>query len=166
MMHTGDMDNDIQAMRMGVDYTFPVRLRSFQVALRPLANSEMIKCYQDVSIYMASLPAAARSKIAEDNALAREFLKAASSPFGQYAPRITDAMMDQMTTDEVMFLYREWMSICEKVNPALEKMPADQLKSIVDILKKNPVTDLDSQLTELSFYQLRSLVTFLLTSGD
>lgn len=166
MMNTGDMDNDIQAMRMGIEYSFPVRLRSFQVSLRPLANSEMIKCYQDVSVYMASIPAAARSKIAEDNALAREFLKAASSPFGQYAPRITDAMMDQMTTDEVMYLYREWLAICEKVNPSLETMPADRLKAIVDHIKKNHQADLVSQLTELSFSDLRNLAHYLLTKGD
>lgn len=158
--------NELEAMRMGVDYTFPIKLRGFSLQMRPLSNAEMIESYGAVSDYLSKLPASYRSKVAEDNALAREFLKKASSPFGTYAPKLTDLMLDAMTTDEVMFLYREWLNVCDRVNPSLERIPQERLQALVEEVKKNPPEDLFVALTELSSGQLRNLAAYLLTKGD
>lgn len=161
---TGEL-KQVEAMRMGVDYSFPVTFpppRTFSVILRPLSNSEMMKSYSAVGEQLARMPKFAQTKLQEDNFLAREFLKTSSSPFGEYRPSITDPMLDEMTTDEIMFLYNEWLAIVSKVNPNLEQMPKERLDELVAAVKKNPT--LASTLTELSFWQLRDIVRYLLTS--
>jgi hypothetical protein len=115
---------------------------------------------------MSTIPQSSRTKIHEDNALAREFLKSASSPPDFYAPKLTDPILDKMTNDEIMYFYREWQSACDRVNPALERMPIEKLKELVESVKKNPPKDLDSQLIELSFGQLVSLASYLLLKDD
>lgn len=154
----------IEAMRMGVEYRFPIKLRDFSVSLRPLANSEVMNCYANVSEYLKNIPEHRRTRIQEDNALAREFLKVASAEFGKYPGQLTDVILDRMTTDEIMFMYKEWQAVCDKVNPQLEKMPAEDIKLLVDHIKKNTPEDLGFQLTELSFGQLRNIAHYLLTS--
>lgn len=158
--------DDIDAMRMGVDYRAPIKLRDYQVYVRPLANSEVINCYSNVAEYMSTIPEKRRTRIMEDNAIAREFLKMASAEYGKYPGKITDPILDQMTNEEVMFLYKEWMAICDKVNPQLENLPTERIKELVDAIKKNTPKDLDSQLTELSFGQMRSILSYLMTQSD
>ncbi len=154
----------IEQMRMGVDYSFPVRLRHFECAMRPLSNSETVACYAAVGEHMSKLPVSHRTKLTEDNWLAREFIKKASSPYGDFAPKISDPMMDQMSNDEIMFIYREWMRICERCNPSMETLPTEKMKELVEYVKKNPPADLMYQLTELSTLELRNLAFYLLTT--
>lgn len=160
--------DDVDAMRMGVEYTFQVSLprSARRYALRPVSNAEMMQCYHNVWEYVSKLPKTAQNKISEDHATAREILKQASSPFGTYAPTITDHILDQLTLDQVTFLYKEWLATCEKVNPNIEHMEDGQMREVVEMVKKNSPEDLDYQLTDLSFWQLRDLVRYLLTKGD
>ncbi len=156
----------IDQMRMGVDYSFAVKLRGFTVVLRPLSNAEMMEANGNVSAIMSSKPQHLRSRISEDNELAKEYLERASSPFAVYAPVLSKPILEQMTNEEVMYFYKEWMAVVDRVNPHLEKLTADQLDTIVDAVKKNPTEDLHYQLTELSFGQLANLAHYLLTKGD
>jgi hypothetical protein len=165
-MQANELVEQVAAMRMGVEYKFAIALRNFKVILRPLADGEVMECYGNVSEYINQIPASRRTKFVEDNAMAREFLKKASSPFEHYAPGITDPMLDQMTTDEIMYLYKEWQAVCDRVNPALENTPMDKLEELVESVKKNPPKDLRYQLTQLSFGHLVSLVHYLLTKND
>lgn len=157
---------EIEAMRLGVDYRFQIKLGSIPLYLRPLSNSEMMEAHSAVQEHVAALPPRQKTRLYEDNCLAREFLTRASSPFGQFAPQITKDHLDKMTMAQVMYLYKEWLAVCEKVDPQLEKIPPEKMAAIVETLKKNMPEDLDSQLTELSFGELRNLVAFLLTKGD
>lgn len=150
-------------MRMGVEYRFTVSMRKFTVEMRPLSNAESMQAYGAVAEHMRGIPEFRRTKITEDNLLAREFLKIASGPYGNFAPKLSDPILDAMSNDELMFLYKQWVACCEKVNPVLEKMDLDKIKELVEIVKKNPPADLDFQLTELSFGQLVSLASYLLT---
>lgn len=152
---------------MGVDCQFPVRFGEITLMMRPLASSEMIECYGHVAAYMESLPKAHRTDIAENTWRAREFLKRASSPYGQYVPQITDEHLNRMTNKQIMAVYREWVSIEERVNPDIETIPEERLKDLVETIKKNPSEDWASQLTELSFGQLVRVAQYsLLTKGD
>lgn len=158
---------ELEKMRAGVDYFFPVSLRKFTAALRPLSNSEMMECYANITEYLNDIPKNRRTKLDEDNALAREILKKASAPFDRPQDnKITDPMLDRMTTDEIMYFYNEWRGVCDRVNPSLEKIPMETLRATVEELKKNPPTDLDAQLTELSFGQLVNLARYFLISDD
>lgn len=156
----------IDQMRMGVDYSFPVKLRNFQCVMRPLSNAETVKCYSAVGEHMSKIPKSHQTKLTEDNFLAREFIKTASSPYGEWAPQISDPMMDQMSNDEIMFIYKEWMAICERCNPSMETISTDAMRVLVDHVKKNAPADLMLQLTELSTLELRNLAHFLLTNRD
>lgn len=155
---------ELEKMRAGVDYFFPVKLRGFSVSLRPLSNNEWVECYHDVAEFMEDLPANRRSKIQEDLALAKEILIRASRPFDSKEPaKLTNLILDKMTNDELMYVYQEWQAICTRVNPSLEKTSVEILQNTVEALKKNPPQDMLSQLTELSFGQLVNLVNYLLT---
>lgn len=159
-----DLLPQVEKMRMGVDYTFPVRLREFHVNLRPLSNAELMEAQAAAALTLRQMQEHRRTRITEDNELAKEYLERASSPFGTYAPVLSKPMLEQMTTEEVMFFYKEWLAVCDRVNPLLEKMPTEKLQELVDAVKKNPTADLHYQLTELSFGQLASLAFYLLTS--
>lgn len=165
------MDNnllpELEAMRHGVTYFFEVKLRQFSVKLRPVSNSEMMECYSSVTQYINNIPAAKRTKMDEDNALAREILKKACCEMDSDKPgKFTDPVLNAMNNDEILYFYGEWRAVCDRVNPQLEQLPIEVIRSTVNELKKNPPTDLDSQLIELSFGQLVNLARYLLTSAD
>jgi hypothetical protein len=165
MAHEDRLEAEI--LRLGVDYQFEVKFGSVKVRLRPLSMNEMLECHAAVKEHVDKLPASYRTEITQNTYLAREFLKKASSPFGVFQPQITDIHLDKMTNGQVMSVYKEWLAITEKTNPDIERLDDATMKALVEDIKKNPRgDDLDSQLTELSFWQLRSLVAFLLTKGD
>lgn len=155
---------ELDKMRMGVDYHFMVSLRGFNVTLRPLSNSEMLESFTAVQTYLSKVPPEHRTQLIHDNALALEILERASTPFGEKSPRLSKAVMDKMTTNEVLYLYGEYNTITDKVNPKLEDLPIESVVKAVDMLKKSPTSDLTQQLTELSFMQLVNLVKYLLTN--
>lgn len=164
MQHGDQFEAEI--MRMGVDCRFPIKFGEIKIMMRPLASAEMVECYGQVAQHLESLPKSHRNDVAENTLRAREFLKKASSPFDTYAPQITDAHLDKMTNKQIMAVYREWLSIEERVNPDIETIPEDRLKDLVETIKKNPQEDWASQLTELSFGQLLRVALFSLTKGD
>lgn len=164
MIGTGQDKLEMEILRLGVDHSFPVKIGSIQISMRPLSSMEMVSCYGQVEQHLSTLPQSQRTDIARHTYMAREFLKKASSPFDQYIPQVTDSHLDKMTNGQIMALYKEWQAITDKVNPDIEKLSEDQLKEIVDDVKKNRPDDLDLQLTELSFGQLKSLVVYLLTN--
>lgn len=165
MQHGADR-LELEIMRLGVSHSFPVKIGNMTISMRPLSSMEMVACHSAVENHLSNLPVSHRSEVARNTHLAREFIKKASSPFETYAPQITDSHLDKMTNGQVMAVYKDWLAISDKVNPELEKLTEEQLRELVDHVKKNKPDDLLSQLTELSFGQLASLVQFLLTKGD
>lgn len=151
----------IDAMRMGVDYRFTIKLRGFAVSVRPLTSKETVEITSKIVSYMEGLLAAARNSHTEADTHARETLKAAStSEPGAFDPQITDPMLDKMTSDELRFLLREYVAVCDRVNPCLEKMPTEDLRALVEEVKKSP-----SLLTELSLWQMENVCRTLI-QGD
>lgn len=157
---------ELEIMRAGVDYRFAVQFGSVKLMLRPLASSEMVEAYGQVAQYMASLPDAQRTEVAENTWRAREFLKRASSQYGQSLGQITDVHLNAMTNKQIMALYREWLAIEDRINPDIEDIPAERLELLVETIKKNPKEDWGSQLTELSFGVLLKVALFSLTPRD
>lgn len=157
---------EVEIMRMGVDCKFPVRFGDFSIMMRPLSSAEMVECHSKVAAHMETLPKSHRNDIAENTFRAREFLKQASSPYGQYLPQILDGHLDRMTNKQIMAIYKEWLSIEERVNPDIEEITEERLKDLVDMVKKNPKEDWVSQLTELSFGQLVRVAHYSLTHAE
>lgn len=151
----------IDAMRHGVDYKFTVRCRGFTVDLRVLTLAESTEIISSVLKYMHKLPQQAQTPAKEREAHVRETLKLAStSEMGVFDPQITDPMLDHMSLGEVDFLFKQYIIETDRVNPVLETMPDEDLRLLVDGIKKK-----DKPLIELSFSELVNVCRFL-TRGD
>ena len=160
-------DQELNAMRTGVAWVVPVKLREFTIRLRPLTIIEQAEVDQNVNAYMARLPVEKRVPIIEAGAKARETIKKSSTANVTAGEQgIYDAQLDQMTSDEIRYLYKQYLGHMEHVNPELETMPRERLEEIVSYLKKTPQKDLLSELTELSTVQLANVILHLLTSSD
>lgn len=162
-----DRIEQIDAMRLGVDYRLPIHVRGFKMYVRPLTVMESVQIASDVHAELSKLPEQSRNRLTEHWFLARETLKLAStSDVGKNDPKITDLILSKMTNDEIHFLFKQYVAACDKVNPALELLKTEDVQALVDSIKKNSPEDWAYQLTELSFLQLTSLAHFFLTKGD
>lgn len=161
-----DRLTELDAMRMGTEYRMEIALRGFKMPVRPLAMSEIVQIHHKVAEYVGTLPVSARTAQNEHYYAAREYLKAASTEdIGRGEVRIGDPVLDRMTVDEVMHLYRQYINTVDKANPSLEFLNSEDIQRLVEEVKKKP-EQLDSAVTELSFLELVSLVRFFLTKGD
>ena len=153
----------IQAMRMGVDYRHLVSVREFKIHVRPVSISETIEIAQAVADRFESLPINARTRLAEHTFLAQETLKKASKPApdSPEEPTISDYIMNRMTPDELSYLHKQYVAVMDKVNPFLEGMDAKEIKELVDKVIKNPLVAI-----ELSFSELLNTVRYLVTKEE
>jgi hypothetical protein len=154
----------LEAMRQGVDYRAEVTIRSQKFRLRPLANAETIQVADTVNEILMGLPIHKRHKLTEHTLVARETLKMASTPeYGINSPTITDYVLERMTNDELHGLYEEYVRICDRVNPKLETLPEDEVRALVEELKKNRGSaQLDLLLIECSSLQLANVCRSLI----
>lgn len=155
---------ELDAMRMGVDYRFQVRIRSYSVSLRPLSIIETIQVTERVAELIDSKPERARTRIMEHTLLAKETLKQASTldVDSKEHPKLTDYILDRMTADELDAMFKEYVAICDRVNPVLEEIEPLRLNMIVEDLRKKKGDRLDSVLIELSRWELVNICRSLL----
>lgn len=148
----------IDAMRFGVDLRLDVTLRNFSLTVRPLSIMEQMQVAAKVVDKFKMLPPSAQNNLSETMITAKETLIVAStSDVGKEDPKISDYILDRMMPSEVSFLWKQYMAACDKVNPVIEKMPADQLEQLISALKKNTL-----ELTELSFQELVNICQHLI----
>jgi len=158
---------EIEKMRAGVEYRMQVKCRNFLISVRPLTITEQMQATTNAIDKFRQLPEPAKHKLSESIMLAKEvLLLATTSNFGSNDSSLTEEMMSLWTSQELMFVYEQYLAAIERVNPSLEKMKPELLVEIVDELKKKPKTELYSHLTELSFSTLREVAESLLTHGD
>ena len=169
MFETNPIDrlDQIDAMRAGVDYKQKITIRNFSMTVRPLTIMETNEIASSVVAELRKLPVEHRNATLEHTLMAKETLKRAStSDVGKGDWQITEPILNAMTVDEVLFMYKQYVMAMDRVNPALEKMSTKEVQELVEDLKKNEPQELDLQLTALSFLQLVSLVQYFLTKGD
>jgi ATP:corrinoid adenosyltransferase len=161
--YTSEMQ-ELNAMRSGISWRIPVKLRNFTIYLRPLTITENNLIDLEVQKVVMGTPITDRTPMKEATLRAKEIIKMASTPdVNSVDQGIYDKQLDLMTNDEIIYLNKQYMVHCERVNPAMETMPAEQLHRLVDALKKTPVDEMHSILTELSLVHLVSLVRYFLT---
>lgn len=165
-----DRIEQIDAMRMGVDYHFQIKVRGFNLTVRPLSIQETIQVASNVMERYKATPVTGQNSLTEHIYLAQETLKLASTTMGKgNDPKITDYVMKEMTPDEIQYIFKQYVSGCDKVNPALELMKISEVEALVEDIKKNSTgasVELGLQLIERSFSELVSITHFLLTKGD
>lgn len=157
--HTGY--EQVEMMRQGVNYRFPVIVRGFSVSLRPLSVQEVLEVTSAVQSHFSGLPVHARNSMTEHVLFAQKCLEKASTPDVETnSPTLPEAVIQRFTTFELDYVYKEWVGGCDRCNPALEALPAQDVEALVEEVKKKP-----SDLIELSFLQLANVCRSLLAAS-
>lgn len=161
-----DSIDQIDAMRMGVDYRFRIMCRGFSMNARPLSIGESVDVATKVSERLESMSDVEKNRLNEHSLLAYETLILASTTdYGTNDPKISEYILKRLTPDELNYLFKQYVAECDKVNPCLELMKAEDIQDLLMVLKKSPREDLVSRLTGLSFLQHLSLLDHFL-KGD
>lgn len=159
-----DVTNEILTkMRLGVEWRWPIRIRGFEVLVRPLSMAETIEVMSRVGAELKRSPDLYRNRVHEHALLAKEHLiQATTSQPGANDWRLTHPLLNDFTPDEIIALYKDYVSVTEKCDPSIESIPADEVKRMVSDLKKSSPEEQDSQLTALSFWQLKAVTSYLI----
>lgn len=152
----------IEDMRLGVDYTGTIKLRGFQVSVRPLSMAETLQVENNCQIAFSKMPEPSKTQLRWNHFYAKETLKlATTSDLDKNDSQLTDPILDRMTPEEVQALMKQYVAFVDRVNPVLENVNnKETLGALIEQVKKNP-----SQLTELSLSQLTALCHHLIL-GD
>jgi hypothetical protein len=146
---------------MGVAWRHNLQVRNYSVLVRPLSISETLQVVHSVAARLQAQPLLARTSALELSLLAKETLIVAStSDVGMQDAMLTEYLLDMLTPDELTHLYKQYSGMLDKVNPSLEDLKPEEMKALVEMVKKNP-----TEAIELSFLQLVNVVRFLVTSG-
>lgn len=150
----------LEAMRHGIDYKFKITCRNFEVFVRPLSALEVVQAASEAAEHFQKLTEVQKISITMSLLMATCQLEKASSPdIGEF-PTLTRKMLEMMTPDEINHLWKQYVRVCDRVNPSFENMGADELSNTVEALKKS--SDRLSLLTDLSISQLITVCLHLL----
>lgn len=151
----------LAAMRQGVTYIGTIEIRGFKLSVRPLSQKETLQLYADVAQHVSTLPERARNSITEHAVLARKTLVLAStSDPDKMDFQLTDEVLEQVTNDELTFLFKQYCLAVERVNPAWEALPDETVDALIDEVKKNPPA-----LIDLSSLQMINVCRRLLSGS-
>lgn len=151
----------LRKMRAGVSMEFEISAREFKVMVRPLSANEMIGIAKSVSRLMMEN---GKKPIEESVANAAYILEKAATPIGEKVSRLPAAVIELMLPDEIDHLYGQWLAGVEKLNPSIEDMPLDQVRALVEEVKKSPL-GIASALNSLSFRALVNISRHLIQKG-
>lgn len=153
----------IEAMRLGVEYRFPVRIRQFTAHLRPLSISETLHVTNRVTERLMDMDEIARNRISEHALLAQETLILAAKDLDNptRVQPINEMMIGKLTNAELEFLFKQYVSVVDKTNPALEQLSVEEIQELVSSIKKK-----ETQPIDLSFLELVNIVRSLLINED
>lgn len=155
-----DRIEQIDAMRMGVEYRQPIRIRAFEVMVRPLTMGETLQIAAEVMKDLQSVPEFMRMPAQEAAMLARRTLiLATTSDVGKTDSTLSELILQRCTPEEIQHLYNQYVDVTERANPSLDKMAQNDVLELAEALKKSP-----SELIKLSRSQLLSVASHLLTS--
>jgi hypothetical protein len=154
----------IAAMRMGVSYSHSISVRNFSCKMRPLSIQETIDVTNAVIDEMATMEEVKKTRLEEHTLIAIHTLVRASMPnpdSGFESAKLQAITLRKMTNDEVHALYNEYVAVTDKVNPSLDEMTTEEIKELVEAVKKN-----HSAVTGYSFWQLAKAVKYFVTKEE
>lgn len=156
-MKTTDF-SDFQLMRYGVEYRFPIKCRKFEFLARPLSSLEILQINEEAAAEISKDPDSktAGSEARIGNLLAILQLECASRPDVGEHPKVHRGFLQFCTAEELNHMFKQYVEITNRVNPDLEEMPADELRELVEMVKKKQSER--SMLTEWSIKQLTAVL--------
>lgn len=156
-------DDILNAMRMGVDYSFTIKVRGFVMKVRPLSLTEHVNVVNDVTSEMSTKPKNAQNSLTESALLAARMLELASTPEpdSKVAPSLPAAVLGRMTNDEVIALHKGYIAGCDILDPSVEQLTQERMDELIEAAKKN-----DGALAGLPSPHLAMLVRYLLKPAE
>lgn len=153
----------LDALRLGVDHVFTIRVRALELQVRTLSIHERVKIINDVTAEIAQKPLPEQNSLTESALLAARTLELATTPEpdSKVAPRLPAQLTARMTNDEVAAIMKAYQGGCDILDPAVEELSSEKLLELVDEAKKNP-----SALIGLQPSHLAMLVRFLLPRDE
>ena len=149
----------LEMMRAGVDLRFPIRLNKFEALFRPLSNLELTIIATDTANQLRKQPELGNSRMAESVLYAIKMLSRATTPSPHKLDQVvlTEAILQELTPDELSYLNKEYQAVIERVNPALQELDSNEIENIIERLKKKEIRSVD-----LSFVCLANVCEHLL----
>ena len=157
-MKTADFPQ-LALMRQGIEYQFEISVRAFKVKVRPLTNLEIINSMGNAAEAFERLPETRKTSITLSLLQAMHQLERASSPDVGEPGALSLTLLEHMQNEEINSLWKQYVRVVDKVNPAFEEMLLEDVERIVDDLKKN--SDPKAILTDLSISQLIAVCSHL-----
>lgn len=145
----------VEHMRMGTNSRFPIKLRSKKtILLRPLSIYEQNKVVTDSMEEQQSKPSLQQHSMMENTVLMLKTLELAStSDYGKTDFVLSTSEMQKLSAQELQYLWAEYVSACDKLNPRLEKMSKEDMQDLISECKKKEES-WESALMNLSFWEL------------
>jgi hypothetical protein len=160
MPATDDPISALAAMREGIAYSEIISVRKFSVSVRPLTLGEGNAVLSRVTAGMMRLPETARNRPNESALIAKETLALASTSAPNAAdPQLTEDFLDSCTPEEVSALFKQYRGMVERCNPLLEELLVEEIKELVEEVKKNPgelITRSPLEWLKVALHLLRS----------
>jgi hypothetical protein len=148
----------LDQMRMGIQARFTIKMRKFEISLRPLTVFEFVSITGEVNEELSRRPEIARNAITEHVIFSIKMLeKASTSSAAKNDPKLTAAVLQDLSPDELAFLFKEYNAGVDRINPSMETIPMERINELVELAKKN-----DAILIELSFSELVNVCRHLL----
>jgi hypothetical protein len=148
----------LDQMRMGTQARFTIKMRKFEISLRPLTVFEFVSITGEVNEELSRRPEIARNAITEHVIFSIKMLeKASTSSAAKNDPKLTAAVLQDLSPDELAFLFKEYNAAVDRVNPSMETISLERINELLELAKKN-----DATLIELSFSELVNVCRHLL----
>jgi hypothetical protein len=149
----------LEQMRMGTQARFLIKMRKFEIMLRPLTVFETVSITGEVNEELSRRPDIARNAITEHVIFSIKSLeKASTSAPNRGDPKLTAAVLQDLSPDELAFLFKEYCAGVDRINPSMETISMERVNELVELAKKN-----NSVLIELSFLELVNVCRVLLS---
>lgn len=132
-------------MRAGSRTDHVIRLRDLVIPVRVLSIDETNLIRRDA---LKQTQMTGGDEIDKNLHIQKTTLKLASA-MQKNMPMITDKILSAMYVDEVTHLYDEYIKVMDDVNPTVEKLTEEQVRTLVDYVKKNGASARDLSLLQL-----------------
>lgn len=133
-------------MRSGIKATYVIRLREQEIPVRLLSMDELMTIRREGLKHQASIKGDESDR---NHCIHKLVLKFASDINKKKMPLLMDSVLDEMTYEEIAFLYGEYTKVMDDVNPDLERMSPELFRSLVDAVKKKSISAKDCSLRQL-----------------
>lgn len=144
----------VAKLREGVNATYDIELRAMKIPMRVLSCDEFNKIRHGA---IAKVSLIKHGDDTDKNLEIQKGVLAYASTIVPGVPGIfTEKVLTELSLDEITYLYDQYISVLERVNPSIETISEMEFESIVEALQKKTAS-----ARELSIKQSRAICSDL-----